>query len=110
LIHLIVSLTFSTSLPGGQVNPYCVAYSGGSFGGVAGTSASCPVVAGIFAQLNNVRLLQGKSSLGFLNPLIYANPTCFNDVLDGSMNNCNAGTTGFATIPGTITFYYFLIM
>jgi len=85
---------------GGQVNPYCVAYSGGSFGGVAGTSASCPVVAGIFAQLNNVRLLQGKSSLGFLNPLIYANPTCFNDVKDGSMNNCNAGTTGFATIPG----------
>ncbi len=85
---------------GGQVNPYCVAYHGGSYGGVAGTSASCPVVAGIFAQLNNVRLKAGKSSLGFLNPLIYANPQCFNDVNDGSQNNCNAGTTGFAAIAG----------
>lgn len=85
---------------GGQVNPYCVGYHGGSFGGVSGTSASCPVVAGIFAQLNNVRLAAGKSSLGFLNPLIYSNPQCFNDVLDGSQNNCNAGTTGFAAIKG----------
>jgi len=85
---------------GGQTNPYCVAYSGGSYGGVAGTSASCPVVAGIFAQLNNVRLAAGKSSLGWLNPLIYSNSQCFNDVSDGSMNNCNAGTTGFAALAG----------
>lgn len=83
------------------MNPYCVAYSGGSFGGVFGTSASAPVVAGIFAQLNNVRLAKGLPSLGFLNPLIYANPTCFNDVSDGSQNNCNAGTTGFSALPGT---------
>jgi len=86
---------------GGQVNPYCVAVKGGSsFGGVAGTSASCPVVAGIFAQLNNVRLSAGKPALGFLNPLIYANPQCFNDVKDGSQNNCNRGTTGFSTTVG----------
>jgi tripeptidyl-peptidase-1 len=85
---------------GGQTNPYCIAIRGGSFGGVAGTSASCPVVAGIFAQMNNVRLAAGKSALGWLNPLIYANPQCFNDVDDGSQNNCNAGTTGFATIAG----------
>lgn len=85
---------------GGQTNPYCVAVSGGSFGGVAGTSASTPVVAGIFAQLNDIRLKAGKAPLGFLNPLIYANPTCFNDVNDGSQNNCNAGTTGFSALPG----------
>lgn len=86
---------------GGQVNPYCVAVRGGtSFGGVAGTSASCPVVAGIFSLLNNVRLANKKSPLGFLNPLIYAHPECFNDVKDGSQNNCNAGTTGFAAIDG----------
>ena len=82
------------------MNPYCVGIRGGSFGGVAGTSASCPVVAGIFAQLNNVRLAAGKPSLGWLNPLIYANPSCFNDVNDGSMNNCNAGTTGFSALGG----------
>jgi len=86
---------------GGQVNPYCVAIKGGaSFGGVAGTSASCPVAAGIFAQLNNVRLAAGKSSLGWLNPLIYANPQCFNDVKDSSQNNCNGGTNGFAALSG----------
>jgi tripeptidyl-peptidase-1 len=89
---------------GGQTNPYCVAVKGGSsFGGVAGTSASCPVVAGIITQLNNVRLAAGKSSLGWLNQWIYsqAGPAgCFNDVNDGSENNCNAGTTGFAALPG----------
>jgi len=85
---------------GGQVNPYCVSSRGGTLGGVAGTSASCPVVAGIFAQLNNVRLAAGKTPLGWLNPFIYANSACFNDVSDGSQNNCNAGTQGFAALSG----------
>lgn len=86
---------------GGQTNPYCISYMGGAkFTGVAGTSASCPVVAGIFAQLNNIRLANGKAPLGFLNPFIYSNPNCFNDVNDGSMNNCNKGTTGFAALNG----------
>jgi tripeptidyl-peptidase-1 len=35
-----------------------------------------------------------------LNPLIYSNPQCFNDIKDGSQNNCNAGTTGFAALAG----------
>lgn len=85
---------------GGQTNPYCVSYKGGSFTGVAGTSASCPVVAGVFAQLNDVRLANGKTALGWLNPLIYENGNCFNDIYDGSMNNCNRGTTGFSTMTG----------
>jgi len=87
---------------GGQTNPYCVGIKGGSFGGVAGTSASCPVVAGIFAQLNDVRLKAGKSPLGWLNQLIYSAEAaaCFNDVNDGSMNNCNKGTVGFAALDG----------
>jgi tripeptidyl-peptidase I len=84
---------------GGQTNPYCVAYSGSKFGGVYGTSASCPVVAGIIAQLNNDRLAAGKSSLGFLNQIIYANPQCFNDVNDLSQNNCGSGT-GFSATTG----------
>lgn len=86
---------------GGQTNPYCVALQTGNFGGVAGTSASCPVVAGIFAQLNNVRLAAGKSSLGWLNPFIYADATakCFNDVSDSSTNSCS-GPSGFAALSG----------
>jgi len=86
---------------GGQTNAYCVAIKGGSsFGGVAGTSASCPVVGGIIAMLNNVQIQNGQPVLGFLNPWLYANPQCFNDVNDGSQNNCNAGTTGFQALAG----------
>lgn len=85
---------------GGQVNPYCISTSAGKWGGVAGTSASCPVVAGIFANLNNERLAAGKSPLGYLNPFVYANPQCFNDVNDGSLNNCYKGYDGFAALNG----------
>lgn len=85
---------------GGQTNPYCISTSAGKFNGVAGTSASCPVVAGIFANLNNERLAAGKSPLGWLNPFIYANPQCFNDVNDGSKNNCYNGYDGFSALNG----------
>merc|ERR1712113_1305946 len=71
---------------GGQKAPYCVA-TGGSFEGVAGTSASSPVVAGVFALLNGLRTSQNKSPLGFLNPLIYQNTAAFQDVTSG----CNGG-------------------
>lgn len=67
---------------GGTKTPYCVA-TGGSFTGVAGTSASSPVVAGVFAKLNGLRLAAGKSALGFLNPFIYKNPSGFQDVTHG---------------------------
>jgi len=50
--------------------------------------------------VNNVRLAAGKPALGFLNPLIYANPQCFQDINDGSQNNCVAGTQGFAALTG----------
>ena len=82
------------------MNPYCVAYGGShsTFVGVGGTSASSPVVAGIFAQLNNLRLKAGKPSLGFLNPLIYQNPQAFHDVTAG-MNDGGYGV-GFAAAPG----------
>merc|ERR1712217_429267 len=59
---------------GGTKTPYCVK-TGGAFEGVAGTSASCPVVAGVFARLNGLRLAAGKAPLGFLNPFIYKNPS-----------------------------------
>lgn len=84
---------------GGQTNPYCVSYRAGKFGGVSGTSASCPVVAGVFAQLNDLRFRNNKGPMGFLNPFIYQNGDCFNDVTSGT-NNCNAGTPGFTAIEG----------
>jgi len=81
---------------GGQKTPYCI--NAGSFEGVAGTSASCPVVAGVFALLNDHRLAAGKAPLGFLNPFIYQNAAAFNDVQSGK-NNAGEGE-GFTAIKG----------
>jgi tripeptidyl-peptidase-1 len=81
---------------GGQKTSYCV--QAGSFEGVAGTSASCPVVAGIFARLNGLRLAAGKPALGFLNPFIYQNPQAFFDVTVGK-NNANQ-KDGFTATEG----------
>jgi tripeptidyl-peptidase-1 len=83
---------------GGTKTPYCVA-TGGRFAGVAGTSAACPVAAGVFAKLNGVRLAAGKSPLGFLNPFIYKNPSGFHDVTQG-MNNAPPNKLGFTAVKG----------
>jgi len=81
--------------------PYCISTSS-KFEGVAGTSASSPVVAAIFANLNNVRLNAGKAKLGFLNPWIYqtlaAHPDAFFDVTQGT-NNGGSGQ-GFQAYRG----------
>jgi tripeptidyl-peptidase-1 len=86
---------------GGQVNPYCIAYggSGKKFTGVAGTSASSPVAAGIFAVLNNVRLSSGGAALGFLNPFLYQNADAFNDVTTGT-NDAGNRKGGFDAAKG----------
>lgn len=82
---------------GGTKTPYCVR-TGGSFAGVAGTSASSPVVGGVFAKLNGLRLAGGKPPLGFLNPFIYQNPSAFQDVTSGM--NGNGRKYGFTAIKG----------
>ena len=50
---------------------YIVAING-SFYPVDGTSASCPVVAGMVSLLNSDRMRAGKPSLGWINPAIYS--------------------------------------
>lgn len=82
----------------GTQNAYFISFKGGSFGGVGGTSAACPVTAGIFAQLNNERLAAGKSTLGWLNPFIYENSGAFNDVTSGTNNG--GYTSGFTAVKG----------
>jgi tripeptidyl-peptidase-1 len=82
---------------GGQKTPYCV-YVQGAFQGVAGTSASAPVVGGVFAKLNGLRASKGKPPLGFLNPFIYKNPSGFQDVMSG-VNNAG-GSYGFQAVKG----------
>ena len=57
----------------------------------AGTSASTPIISGILATLNAVRLSQNMPALGFANPLLYQAaselPGSFNDITVGN-NNC----------------------
>lgn len=84
---------------GGEGNPYCVQVDGMTQG-VAGTSASCPVTASIFAKLNGIRLAAGKPALGFLNPFIYQNPQAFNDVTNGKNSGGGIGGYGFQAIAG----------
>lgn len=59
---------------------------------VDGTSASSPSFAGLVSLINDHLLNAGKTTLGFLNPLLYqaANeqPNTFNDITSGS-NECN---------------------
>merc|ERR1712025_1560691 len=56
---------------------------------VEGTSCASPTAAGVFSMLNDLRLQNGKSTLGFLNPLIYQNAAAFNDITTGSSVGCD---------------------
>ncbi|EAL63746.1 hypothetical protein DDB_G0287357 [Dictyostelium discoideum AX4] len=59
---------------------------------VDGTSCSSPSIAAMFSLINDKLLNSGKSTLGFLNPLLYQaaeeSPNVFNDIINGN-NNCN---------------------
>lgn len=59
--------------------------------GVAGTSCASPAAAGIFSLLNDLRLQNGKSTLGFLNPMIYQNLEAFTDITEGSNDGGSCG-------------------
>ncbi|SAM86247.1 related to Tripeptidyl-peptidase I precursor [Ustilago bromivora] len=68
---------------------------------IYGTSASAPTFASVLALLNDNRISQGKSSLGFINPLIYSKwlgTPALKDITEGSSNGCN--TTGFPAKQG----------
>jgi len=65
---------------------------------VDGTSCASPTFAGVVALLNDVRMKAGKSSLGFLNPLFYQNPSAFFDCTSGTNPGCN--TNGFTATKG----------
>jgi len=65
---------------------------------VAGTSCASPTFAGVVALVNGARLVQGKSSLGWLNPWIYQNGAAFTDITTGSNPGCN--TNGFPASAG----------
>ncbi|KAL1890641.1 hypothetical protein Sste5346_008157 [Sporothrix stenoceras] len=63
-----------------------------------GTSASAPTFASIINLINEQRIKAGKGPVGFVNPVLYANPQVLNDITSG--NNPGCGTNGFTAVPG----------
>ncbi|THH21106.1 hypothetical protein EW146_g402 [Bondarzewia mesenterica] len=71
----------------------------GTVHSVGGTSASSPTFAGIVTLLNDFRITNGRSPLGFLNPMLYSvGLSGFTDILIG--NNPGCGTPGFNATEG----------
>jgi len=91
-------------------------YQKGSVSKVAGTSASCPIWAGMITIFNDDRLNNGLAPLGFINPLLYHiwqdDATNFNDITigenggnhyvgDGACTKFNFyATTGWDAVSG----------
>ncbi|KAI0083965.1 peptidase S8/S53 domain-containing protein [Irpex rosettiformis] len=76
---------------------------GGRTSSVAGTSASSPTFAGVIALLNDFRLSQGKSPLGFLNPILYSTGAAgFNDITSGSNPGCQTNVRLFYCSPSQV--------
>jgi tripeptidyl-peptidase I len=69
---------------------------------VDGTSCATPTFSALIALLNDQRLQAGKSVLGFLPPLMYANPQAFNDIVSGNNPGCGraGGSEGFYCAAG----------
>ncbi|KAE8366529.1 peptidase S8/S53 domain-containing protein [Aspergillus caelatus] len=73
-------------------------FNGGEFGSSGGTSASTPIFAAIINRIIDERLAVGKGPVGFINPVLYRNPSVLNDITNGTNPGC--GTDGFSTAPG----------
>lgn len=84
---------------------YLVVYAGQLYA-IDGTSASTPVFTAMVARINNERLMQGKGTLGFLNPVLYARKEeIFEDVRQGSNRGCGVeeafrATEGWDAVTG----------
>jgi len=68
---------------------------------VAGTSCASPTFSGVFALLNDLRLQNNKTTLGWVNPFFYKNPTMFTDITTGSNGaGVDCGGKGFPAVAG----------
>jgi kumamolisin len=55
---------------------------------IGGTSAVAPLWAGLIARINAAK----RSSVGFINPLLYAAPSALKDITSGNNGNFAAGS------------------
>lgn len=77
-----------------SASPYYTTYYGGKAYGNGGTSGSVPVFSAVIALVNDARLKAGKSTLGWLNPLLYQfGPSVLTDIVGGNSIGCNGMNT-----------------
>ena len=67
---------------------------------VSGTSLSAPTVAGFFSNINAARHRHGKGSVGWVNPVLYANYSSFVFDITHGANANGACTNGFSAVAG----------
>ncbi|KAK2462488.1 hypothetical protein APHAL10511_005458 [Amanita phalloides] len=65
---------------------------------VDGTSIAAPIFASIITLLNDLLISRTRTTLGFLNPVLYASSGILNDIIAGNNPGCN--TNGFPAAPG----------
>lgn len=63
-----------------------------------GTSLAAPLWAAVLTLINQERQAVGKTPVGFINPVLYANPDTLTDIKNGS--NANCGSSGFPAVEG----------
>jgi subtilase family serine protease len=80
-------------------------YDGGCSGGNGGTSYAAPQWAGLIAMANEQLVVNGGSTLGFLNPALYAigvgssYDSDFHDIVSGN-NGKYTAVTGYDLVTG----------
>lgn len=65
---------------------------------IGGTSLSAPIWAALLTRVNEERLAKGKTTVGFVHPVLYAHTHIFNDITEGSNPGC--GSDGFPAARG----------
>ncbi|CAN8104469.1 unnamed protein product [Discula destructiva] len=78
-----------------SLTPYYAIVVDGQLHQIGGTSGASPVWAGIVGLLNDARFRAGKSSLGFINPLLYTlGPQGLIDIVEGYVDGCEDNVPG----------------
>jgi tripeptidyl-peptidase I len=54
----------------------------------------------VINRIIDERLAAGKRPLGFLNPVLYSNPSILNDIINGTNPGC--ATDGFSAVQGSV--------
>jgi hypothetical protein len=55
-----------------------------------------------YLKINEERHAAGKGTVGFINPVLYANPDVLNDITNGT--NLGCGSNGFQAVEGYVLF------